>query len=69
MRSHGYCVLLQCFRAPGWGMASPVSAGEERLPAWVGGRGGSHCLRAVTMHLLCAQPHVTLVVPAQGTLP
>lgn len=50
-------------------MASPVSAGEERPPAWVGGRGGSHSLRAVTMHLLCAQPHVTLVVPAQGILP
>lgn len=50
-------------------MASPVSAGEERPPAWVGGRGGSHSLRAVTMHLLCAQPHVTPMVPALGTLP
>ena len=50
-------------------MASPVSAGEERPPAGVGGRGGSHSLRAVTMHLLCAQPHVTPVVPALGILP
>lgn len=69
MRSHRCCLWSQCFRAPGWGMASPVSAREERPPAWVGGRGGSHSLRAVIMHLLYAQPHITPVVPALGTLP